>query len=80
MCNLMWWSVIEKQPDTFNFIAPKEIINNVRDITIPEMGKVHTDMVDFAVFVEKCPRLFVLERDDFNVKCLCRRPNITSNL
>lgn len=52
MCNLMWRSLIEKQPDTFDFIAWEEI-NDVRDVTVPEVGKVHTGMEDFAVFARR---------------------------
>ncbi|XP_032680816.1 dynein heavy chain 1, axonemal [Odontomachus brunneus] len=47
MCNLMWRSLVEKQPDTFNFIA-WEKINDVHDVIVPEVGKVHTGMEDFA--------------------------------
>ncbi|XP_014476414.1 PREDICTED: dynein heavy chain 1, axonemal [Dinoponera quadriceps] len=47
MCDLTWRPLIEKQADTFNFIAWKEI-NVACDITISEVRRVHTDMEDFA--------------------------------
>lgn len=56
MCDLMWRALIEKQPEVFNFIAWKEI-DDVHDIKLSEMGKVRTDMEDFAVQIFPCIRI-----------------------
>lgn len=52
MCDLMWRSLIEKQPETYDFITLEEI-NDVYEMKVSEMGKTHTGMKDFTVLREK---------------------------
>lgn len=72
MCDLMWRSLKEKQPDMFNFIAWEEI-DDTRDITVPEVGKARTDMEDYVVFSGKFPSIYSrVLIDDFNAEYPCR--------
>ncbi|XP_071558365.1 dynein axonemal heavy chain 1-like [Temnothorax nylanderi] len=48
MCDLMWRSLIRRQPETFNFIMWNGI-DDIHELKTPEMGKLCTEMKDFAV-------------------------------
>lgn len=48
MCDLMWRSLIQKQPKMFNFITWDEI-NDIDELKTPELGKLCIEMEDFAV-------------------------------
>ncbi|XP_011707083.1 PREDICTED: dynein heavy chain 1, axonemal-like, partial [Wasmannia auropunctata] len=47
MCDLMWRSLIWKQPEVFDFITWNDI-NSTHEIRIPEMRKLCTEMEDFT--------------------------------
>lgn len=51
MCDLMWRSLMERQPEIFNFITWREI-NDIYEFDIPETGKIWTGMEDFTVFMK----------------------------
>lgn len=49
MCDLIWRSLICKQPEIFDFITWNGIDDELK---IPEMGKLYTEMENFAVFTK----------------------------
>jgi len=51
MCDLMWRSLIRKQPEMFNFIIWNGI-DDTHELKIPETGKLFTEMEDFMVFTQ----------------------------
>lgn len=53
MCDLMWRSVIKKQPEMFNFITWEEVVDICDLLEVPKVEKVFTEMKDFEVFAEK---------------------------
>lgn len=57
MCDLMWRSLIQKQPEIFNFIEWFEI-DDTYELKIPETGKLCTEMENFAVFTYICECAF----------------------
>lgn len=48
MCDLMWRSLIQKQPETFNFITWDEI-NDISEFKTPELEKLCIETENFAV-------------------------------
>lgn len=51
MCDLMWRSLIEKEPEMFNFIIWREI-NDIHEFNTPKTGNICTEMEDFTVLMK----------------------------